>query len=115
MVVLIVKVEPIEGDVVLGVAVIEIAGVGSPRMILAAIATGRPNDGALQLIALSRRTPAGGLSMMSIPRCRYWTARPRPRIGRRSPACSSRQSRPTGLRRRSRPLRHLRSLPARPM
>ena len=42
----------------------EIAGVGSPRMILAAIATGRPNDGALQLIALSRRTPAGGLSMM---------------------------------------------------
>src|SRR3954454_11554744 len=64
MVVLIVKVEPIEGDVVLGVAVIEIAGVGSPRMILAAIATGKPNDGALQLIALSRRTPGGGLSMI---------------------------------------------------
>src|SRR3954464_117011 len=64
MVVLIVKVEPIAGDVVLGVAVIEIAGVGSPRMILAAIATGKPNDGALQLIALSRRTPGGGLSMI---------------------------------------------------
>jgi hypothetical protein len=64
MVVLIVKVEPIAGDVVLGVAVIKIAGVGSPRMILAAIATGKPNEGALQLIALSRRTPGGGLSMI---------------------------------------------------